>query len=319
MKKNTILFILSSGHSGSTILDLALGTHKDCFSLGEISEIQTEIDCDTHCVCGDTISTCDFWTRVKATLFKKYHINIKTGGDFCIKPQAKSKQTIINKIKTSLKITGISKIKDSWIINADHIYNAIFQVSNSPILIDSSKNLIRALLINKTLKNYDIKFLHLVRDVRGVAHSYNKKSFSVRLPGEEKKEVQRTKDIFPIADACGMWNRYNGRITLMLKTLVNKKNAKRVMYENLCANPDETLKDIVEWLGLEYTDSLKKFSSAEHHNVGGNTSRFNSAEIKSVDEKWRNLLDKNDINKCMKKARWLNWYYGYRSGKNHPF
>ena len=45
--ENQIVFIMGPGHCGSTLLDLILGSHSDCFSLGEVfrlSEISSLFD-----------------------------------------------------------------------------------------------------------------------------------------------------------------------------------------------------------------------------------------------------------------------------------
>ena len=46
-----VIFIMSSGHSGSSLLSVILGSHLDCFSAGELQGLpigyrnQTPIDC----------------------------------------------------------------------------------------------------------------------------------------------------------------------------------------------------------------------------------------------------------------------------------
>ena len=310
MRKKIILFILSSGHSGSTILDLALGAHQDCFSLGEVSGLQYSININAPCVCGESFSKCKFWLGVKEHLNHNRGILLKPESEFFLKPDQQNK-LFVNRLKTALQISGFIHRRTEWLDNAQHLYDSIFSVSNALVLIDSSKNLRRALLMKNELSSYDFKFLHLVRDVRGVACSYNKKNFIVQLPGEQKKIVQRTKDIFTVEKTCKNWNQYNRKISLTLKALIPNKDVKRIRYEDLCSDPDTILKGVIRWMDLEYTGSLKVFATSKHHNIGGNPSRFNSTEIKPVDEKWRTDLTNDDIAICMKQAGFLNRYYGY--------
>ena len=37
--KNKVVFIMGIGRSGSTLVELMIGSHPDCFSLGEISKL----------------------------------------------------------------------------------------------------------------------------------------------------------------------------------------------------------------------------------------------------------------------------------------
>ena len=60
--KQTI-FILSAAHSGSTLLDLMIGSHPECFSLGEFCHVEQIIRGSRTCsICGEM---CDFWSRFR--------------------------------------------------------------------------------------------------------------------------------------------------------------------------------------------------------------------------------------------------------------
>jgi len=70
-----IIYIAGLGHSGSTILDMALGCNKNIVGLGEIIQILkgSKSDLlnhknynDVYCSCGSIIKNCYFWkTRNK--------------------------------------------------------------------------------------------------------------------------------------------------------------------------------------------------------------------------------------------------------------
>ena len=67
--RQKIVLILGIGHSGSTILDMALGCHPDIVGLGEVSkvlrtpleEFERRYD-HGRCSCGTTPSDCAFWS-----------------------------------------------------------------------------------------------------------------------------------------------------------------------------------------------------------------------------------------------------------------
>src|SRR5688572_273235 len=60
-----LVLIGSSSHSGSTLLDLMLGTHSMVSSAGEMNRL-TLFANDRVCTCGVTVTRCPYWTEVLA-------------------------------------------------------------------------------------------------------------------------------------------------------------------------------------------------------------------------------------------------------------
>lgn len=52
MTSNKVLYICSAGRSGSTLINLVLGSHSQCMSLGEIEHLPKNIALNTPCSCG---------------------------------------------------------------------------------------------------------------------------------------------------------------------------------------------------------------------------------------------------------------------------
>lgn len=67
-----IIYICGLGHSGSTILDLALGSHPRITGLGELAPIVREEDRSRHfrsgCSCGEKARSCSFWKEAENKL-----------------------------------------------------------------------------------------------------------------------------------------------------------------------------------------------------------------------------------------------------------
>ncbi len=63
----TLVAIASAGHSGSTLLDLLLGNHSDVCSAGEMNRLTLHA-ADRVCACGATVTSCDYWNRVRRTI-----------------------------------------------------------------------------------------------------------------------------------------------------------------------------------------------------------------------------------------------------------
>jgi len=78
-----VVYIASLGHSGSTILDMALGCSPNAVGLGEVSTIlranRDELSNDPRfshalCSCGSALADCTFWSRAKESLLAKENI-----------------------------------------------------------------------------------------------------------------------------------------------------------------------------------------------------------------------------------------------------
>jgi hypothetical protein len=61
-----IIYIMGSGHSGSTLLDIILGNHPDVVSVGELTYLVRDAWIDNkRCACGTTGNECPFWSAVR--------------------------------------------------------------------------------------------------------------------------------------------------------------------------------------------------------------------------------------------------------------
>jgi len=66
-----LLYILSVGHSGSTLLDIMLGAHPKGVSLGELAFKGDFLNISRKCSCGvEPLLACKHWRRVNARLEK---------------------------------------------------------------------------------------------------------------------------------------------------------------------------------------------------------------------------------------------------------
>jgi len=66
------VFIASLGHSGSTLLDLMLGSHPRLVSLGEVhATIARAAEKQNVCTCGKAADDCPVWGPVLAAVRKR--------------------------------------------------------------------------------------------------------------------------------------------------------------------------------------------------------------------------------------------------------
>jgi hypothetical protein len=151
MAQTTVAFILGDGYSGSTLLDLILGSHSRMVGLGEIDaeSFDAFLDENQLCTCLLRARECHFWNGVLGRIRERTRVESfrlgAAGGD----PEAVTRNTI-------------------------NLLEAVKDVSRAEVLVDSSKRLRRARLLAAS-GAIRPKVIHLVRDGRGVAYSYGKR------------------------------------------------------------------------------------------------------------------------------------------------
>ena len=132
--KQKIIYIAGLGHSGSTILDLALGTNSSIVGLGEIYTILDKKRRDYHlgslCSCGETGRDCSFWKEIPGIL------------------------------------DDPGTIEKRYDILLNHFQNTF---GDDKALVDSSKNSYS--YIRYLNENYDLKVIFLTRDIRSWIYS----------------------------------------------------------------------------------------------------------------------------------------------------
>lgn len=303
-----LTYICSSGHSGSTLLDLLLGSHPSCCSLGEVSDLQRWLRENLTCTCGKQILGCAFWTSVCSEL--------RSGQDAEEMAQCKGMRTrrVIPqqgglKGRLSYNLLGVllalgnqdlvrlgasvfqlhrttrEVVETNW-----RLFEAIQAKTGCEVIVDSSKAPMRMKLLYLQAPRA-VKVIHLVRDGRGVTASYMRKGWKAE-------------------DAIKGWVRANRNIRRMLIT-VARNDKHLVRYEDLCENPRLELGRICAFVGLTFTEQMLGFRNVVHHNISGNRMRFGKSECIRSDEGWRKVLDAETLKLFDDVGAELNRRLGY--------
>jgi len=126
-----IIYICGLGHSGSTILDLALGSHPRITGLGEIATIVREADRSRHfrskCSCGKEARSCAFWKEAEnilerqGTATEKYeriieYFEKKYGTDHILVDSSKNSYRYLSYLDKHHELSAIYITRDfrSW-------------------------------------------------------------------------------------------------------------------------------------------------------------------------------------------------------------
>lgn len=305
------IYICSTGHSGSTLLDMILGSHPQIGSLGEVVMLPMDMDLHTKCTCDADINTCDVWSKVISTLSSQY------GVDFRLKPELLDLGFVGSSFRKAsymkfgyvyrgraLRLTRSFLLRHFSVfselvfsMNAKQIdktvkvYEAFAKVANKDVVVDSSKVYLRAIELYRKMEA-GLKTIFLVRDGRAVTASYMRHGFSLQA-------------------SVDVWLNHNSRSLPLLHKYINEKDFMVLRYEDLITNPERELKRICQLVGIEYQEAMLDFTSTLHHNVSGNNIRFLKSSKLVLDEKWRKVLSSEQLAYFENRAGSMNRQFGY--------
>jgi hypothetical protein len=300
-----IIYITGAGHTGSTILDMAISAHPSIESLGEISKFHRfgwVPNDNRKCACGLTVYGCPFWTQVR-----KEWLDLIADGDSerYMKLEKQFEDTrsgwlwfLQNNYKPSTEFADHLR-------GTEALYEAVQKVSGSPILVDSSLNPRRAygLTLNP---NIDLHLIHLVRDGRGII-------WSLKKPG--KKTL--TKEYIPAPSwrTTRYWITANLQCAWVFKHVKEDKRL-TIRYEDFVTNPAMILDRVGTLIGEDLsgrvTDGSLVRSQKERHTVAGNRARMQKEIRVKPDFAWLENLPEKDRKLYWQMAGWLAQRYGYK-------
>jgi hypothetical protein len=180
------------------------------------------------------------------------------------------------------------------------------------VIVDSSKIGLRLKYLLRD-PQLDVRVIRLIRDGRAVALSYmDPFAFADATdPGRRAGGSGGHRDCErkPMAEAAREWRRSNEEAETLLPT-VGQSRWIEVRYEDLCANPAETVRRLCRFLGVDSVRVVLDFRSVEQH-VLGNGMRLDSTSEIRLDERWREHLTEDDLRVFHRVAGNLNRRYGY--------
>jgi len=304
-----LAYILSANFSGSTLLAMLLGSQAEAVTIGEMRAPAIG-DAEAYmCSCGEPIKKCQFWVKVNAGMARK---GIQ---DFDITEPRISIHDTKNKyvarllnalprgpLLEAVRAVGLS-LSPAWPAHLREVHHrnralveVLREVTDARIVIDSSKISLhlKYLLRCPDLK---IKVIRLVRDGRAVTTS---------SLGHGLKRASRRESV---AAAAFSWFRNNEASERILADLPATQWI-YLQYEELCRQPEATLRRIGDFLGMDTRQIILDFRAKQQH-VLGNEMRLKSGSEIRLDERWRTALSQDDLAVFEEVAGAMNRKYGY--------
>ena len=148
------VYILGSGHSGSTLLELLISNHPKIFALGEIVNIAKVFERNSICSCGKPVLSCSVWSRVLSGFSPEEILDLDFGFD-------------LKKIQSNLFCSNFLAVYLRLLENLQSIVQC-------RIFTDSSKFL-EPLFLLQQIAGLDLRIIYNTRHAGGVVNSYLKK------------------------------------------------------------------------------------------------------------------------------------------------
>ena len=273
MHKPTLIYIMGAGRSGTTALATFLGNSREIQNIGEMHQFFDYLNKNKECSCGTLFTECKFWNeKLSPELLNSSFKNR------VLSEKMESHSSIIKhlfKLFTKQELEQYSSIH----------FKILEQISinnDKKIILDSSKYIGRALSLNN-LKDFDLKVIYVVRDVRGVINSFLKKVQTTKHP-------LNTILYYLIVNSAASF----------IATFILKRKVIKIKYEDLVDKPIFLFERLENFLKLDLTDVKSNIKNKKlfeiGHIVGGNRIRSNKNIYLKKDAMWMenfNLIERS--------------------------
>jgi Sulfotransferase family len=325
----TIMHITGLGRSGSTILDIVLGTHPQIQSVGEVGNLVRTgwISRESLrgiprrklriplCTCGKSLDVpnggngvelCPFWSSVRREW-------VERAGQDNIEPYPRLQDTFERLRRWPHLLRENHKPSpqfESYARLTRALFESVHAVSGKPIIVDSSKSPVRAFSLGM-IPGIDLRLVHLIRDGRGVMVSRGK-SFQMNL----QAGVEWDHEAQPVWKSGVHWVVLN-LVAEWVCAQLGPERTIQIRYEDFVDDPKNTLDRIGSLLGLDLRDVANAASLGKAlevgHNVGGNRVRKSEKVSLQPDAReWRDTLSAREQRLTWLFLGWLMRRYGYK-------
>ena len=277
-----VLFIGGMGRSGSTILERMLGQVPGFFPVGEIYNIWNRgFEQNQLCSCHTPFIQCDFWHAVVEEAFGRGHLSSAEDA-LALQRSTDRLRYLPQLIFPALRWRDYKEKFQKYARMLSRLYAAIKKISSYEIIVDSSKEPSHGFILN-AIPNIQLWVVHLIRDSRAVAYSWQRKRIRPEIYWKKEYMPRYT----PVRSAID-WNWKNMAVDIL--GLLSKRSI-RLSYENLVNDPQATLIGLIHDVThfhhkLDFL-SGRRVKVDTHHTVSGNPNRFESGVIELMaDTEW---------------------------------
>ena len=304
--KKKILLITSAGRSGSTVLSKILNELDDAFNVNELAFMPLNgIDKNYPINTGERFSDSAIWRAILGNYQRRNKIDrLHYRPDQIPNTRQLVTDQLLPLYQADLKQLELYKSA------LNDLFWAIFEETKANIIIDSSKVIPYVNAVSQ-LKDFEIYVLHLVRDPRAVAYSWQKKI--------KRKDVEDGDEVF--------MEEYSPRKSSISWQLLNQfadslKNSTDLSYhflkyEDFAKAPKIHIGQLLEFIGydrdaIEITDNVVPLKRVDYGIWGNPNVRQQKDKLYiRYDDAYKSKLNPSTKWQATLWALPLLWKYGY--------
>jgi hypothetical protein len=275
-----VLYIGGTGRTGSTLLQTILGQDPTVFDLGEMTWFWWALERGGRCSCGELLDECPIWSTAMDRAFG-------AGEPFAPDEMVALRRRFDSRYLPLMAVPGMSarlaRRLGPFGDRTQRLYREVADLTGSRLLVDSSKEPHYSWILRQQ-PGLDVHFLHLVRDPRAIAHSWQRVRQERGFGGAATMARRGTvvsatyHDVSNLASEL-LWRDQPSRYLFL-------------RYEDFVAEPAAAIERIEAFVGMDLAlggvldgDVV---DLAPTHSAWGNPNRFDRGRIDiRADDAWR--------------------------------
>jgi hypothetical protein len=284
-----------------------LDNHPAIIGTGELSFFARGWLIGDYCSCGQPLLSCSFWKEVQSEWLRRTGMtNLETYWHLQQKCERYRRLPLV-----LTKFVTAPGIFQQYRMSTVELYKVIQDISGACIIVDSSKNPVRALLL-AGMPEIDLRLVFLVRDVRGYAWS-RQKTFNKN----QESGIGRTSKPLPVWQSAAQWTFIN-----LISEWVTRRSDKFLMvrYEDLIGNTQHVFSELGDLISLNLSSLATSFVVGEtfggNHVQAGNRLRMQKDIKLRNEERWQDNMPIRKQVIPWRLAGWLMKRYGYQEASN---
>jgi len=282
----TILYVGGWGRSGSTLIGNILNEIKEFIHVGELRHIwENGFIHDRSCGCGRTFHECKLWSQVA----RRVHASESIPDP---ERMAQLRDTVGAKNSDVIwRVLGLGKPtseETTYARAVTRLYEIIADVAECSVIVDTSKTPSHGFTLYES--GLDVQFVHLVRDPRATAFSWQRK-----IRREDTYGTRHMESFTPYANAK-RWMICNGTMEAIRQAVPDRYSL--IKYEHFVQDPKHTITRLLRNHGFHSTPRFRdkhEVYLSGNHTVWGNPKRSRTGYISIYDDdEWKQSLPSQD-------------------------
>jgi hypothetical protein len=267
-----VIFIGGASRTGSTLLSLLLGALPGYFAAGELRYLWLRgLQGNQLCGCGRPFRSCPFWGDVmKGALGPIDELDPE---HYLSQWRDVARPMPVLRSEIGLESADTRRQRHEYLDALQRVLQSVDRVTGGQVIVDSSKYATDCALLTR-LPGVSVHAIHLVRDSRAVAYSWQRKKARPEIHWQ-----QQDMSLFSPWRSCFDWSSMNVAMEAVRRKV---DRYDRIRYEDLVCDPVGVLTAL---LPAEAASSVADVVSGEtapptgSHTVSGNPIRFESGPL----------------------------------------